>query len=88
MPVHRVPIAKRINEKAALQKHVEAGIIAKVHEPTPGCSNEVIRETPTKFRLRIDPSQTGVSNAHFNEQLHQLVNANCFSLVDICEGFL
>ena len=57
VPVHRVPIAQRIKEKASLQTYVEAGIIAKVHEPPPRCSNELIRETPKKFRLCIDPSQ-------------------------------
>ena len=58
MPVDRVPIVKLIKEKAALQTYVDAGIIAKVHEPTPWCSNELIRETPKKFRLCINPSQT------------------------------
>jgi len=35
MSVHRVPVAKRIKEKAALQKYVDAGIIVKVQEITP-----------------------------------------------------
>jgi len=38
LPVHRVPVAKRIKERAALQQYVDAGIIAKVHKPTPYCS--------------------------------------------------
>ena len=65
-------------------------------EPTPWCSNELIRETPKKFRICIDPSQT-VNKAilrpvhqlpTLNEQLHRLYNAKCFSLVDAKEGFL
>ena len=35
VPVHRMPVAKRIKEKAALQKYVDAGIIVKVQEITP-----------------------------------------------------
>ena len=96
MPVHRVPEAQRIKEKAAPQKYVDAGIIVKVQEPTPWCSNELIRETPKKFRLCIDPSQIvniAILRQVFqmptiNGQLHRLVNAICFSLVDIREGFL
>ena len=65
-------------------------------EPTPWCSNELIRETPKKFRICIDPSQT-VNKAilmpvhqlpTLNKQLHRLYNAKCFSLVDAKEGFL
>ena len=56
MPVPRVPVAKR--EKIALDRYEEAVIIKKVEEPTPWCSNELIKETPKKFRVCIDPSQT------------------------------
>ena len=96
MPVHRVPIAKREKEKEAIHRYVEAGILKKVTEPTPWCSNELIRETPKKFRVCIDPSQT-VNKAimrpihqlpTLNEQLHRLSNAKLFSLVDAKEGFL
>lgn len=89
MPVHRIPVAKREKEKAALDKYVEAGVMAKVEEPTPWCSNELIRETPKKFRVCIDPSQTLsktilrpiLKTPTLNEQLHKLCNAKCFSLV-------
>ena len=96
MPIHRVPVAKRSAEKSALDKYEKAGIITKVDEPTPWCSNEVIRETPRKVRICIDPSQT-VNKAilrpiyqmpTLNEQLHRLANAKCFSLVDVRDGFL
>ena len=96
MPIHRVPVAKRAAEKSALDKYEKAGIITKVDEPTPWCSNEVIRETPRKVRICIDPSQT-VNKAilcsiyqmpTLNEQLHRLANAKCFSLVDVRNGFL
>ena len=94
--VHRVPVAKREKEKEALDRYVEEGIMAKVDEPTPWCSNTLIRETPRKFRVCIDPSQT-VNKAILrpkhqmptsNEQLHKLSSAKCFSLVDAREGFL
>lgn len=96
MPVHRVPIAKREKEKIALDHYEKAGIITKVRDPTPWCSNELIRETPKKFRVCIDPSQT-VNKALMrpvyqmpilNEQLHKLSHAKCFSLLDVREGFL
>ena len=96
MPIHRIPVAKRSAEKSALDKYEKAGIITKVDEPTPWCSNEVIRETPRKVRICIDPSQT-VNKAilcpiyqmpTLNEQLHRLANAKCFSLVDVRDGFL
>ena len=96
MPIHRVPVAKRIKEKEALDRDVAAGVIKKEEEPTSWCSNEVIRETPKKTRICIDPSQT-VSKVilrpifqmpTLNEQLHKLCHAKCFSLVDVREGFL
>ena len=96
MPVHRIPVAKRAKEKETLDRYVKAGILAKVTEPTPWCSNTLIRETPKKFRICIDPSQT-INKAilrpvfqlpTLNEQLHRLYNAKCFSLVDAKEGFL
>ena len=96
MPVHRVPVAKREKEKAALDRYVELGIMSKVDEPTPWCSNALIRETPKKVRVCIDPSQT-INKAilrpvfqipTLNEHLHKLCNAKCFSLVDVREGFL
>ena len=58
MPVHRVPVTKRVKEKHAIDNYVREGILKKVDEPTPWCSNELIRETPKKFRVCIDPSQT------------------------------
>lgn len=96
MPVHRIPVAKREQEKQALDRYVEQGVITKVNEPTAWCSNELIRETPKKFRVCIDPSQTVNKAIHrpkfqmptLNEQLHKLSAAKCFSLVDVKEGFL
>lgn len=96
MPVHRIPVAKRTKEKDTLDCYVQAGVLVKVNEPTPWCSNKLIRETPKKFRVCIDPSQT-VNKAiqrlkhqmpTLNEQLHNLSTAKCFSLVDVKEGFL
>ena len=51
MPVHRIPVAKREHEKQALDRYIEQEVIVKVNEPTALCSNELIRETPKKFRL-------------------------------------
>ena len=96
MPIHRVPVAKRIKEKEALDRYTAAGIIKKVEEPTSWCSNEVIKETPKKTRICIDPSQTvnkGILRPVYqmptlSGQLHKLCHAKCFSLVDVREGFL
>ena len=96
MPVHRVPVAKRDKEKAALDRYVELGIMAKVDEPTPWCSNALIRETPKKVRVCIDPSQTinktilrpVIQIPTLNEHLHKLCNAECLALEDVREGFL
>ena len=96
MPVHRIPVAKRTREKEALDKYIAEFFIAKVSEPTSWCSNELIRETPKKFRVCIDPCQT-INKAiqrpiyqmpTLNEELHRLSAAKCFSLVDVKEGFL
>ncbi len=95
MPIHRIPLAKRAAEKSALDKYEKAGIIEKVVEPSSWCSNEVIRETPRKVRICIDPSQT-VNKAilrpiyqmpTLNKQLHKLCHAKFFSLVEVREGF-
>lgn len=53
----QVNVTKREKKKAPLEKYVEAGILAKVEEPTLWCSNVLIRETPSKFRVCTDPSQ-------------------------------
>ena len=58
MPVHRIPVAKQECKKQALDRYIEQGVIVKVNKPTAWCSNELIRETPKKFRVCIDPSQT------------------------------
>lgn len=96
MPIHRVPISKRQKEKDAIAKYVKEGILEKVIEPTPWCSNILCRESPSKFRVCIDPSQTinkTIERPVFqmptlNEQLHQLANAKCFSLIDVKDGYL
>lgn len=102
MPVHRVPLSKRKQEYDTIQQYVRDGILAKVTEPTPWCSNELIRERPPtegkpgKFRICIDPSQT-VNKAlkrplyqmpTLSENLHKLHRAKCFSIVDVLDGFL
>ena len=95
MPIHRVPISKRGKEKEAIAKYVKSGVLEKVEEPTSWCSNILCRESQTKFRVCIDPSQT-FNNAierpvyqmpTLKEQLHMLHNAKCFSIVDVREGY-
>ena len=70
--------------------------MSKVDEPTPWCSNALIRETSKKVRVCINPSQT-INKAMLrpvfqiptlNEHLHKLCNAKCFFAVDVREGFL
>ena len=93
MPIHRVPLAKHIKEKDALDRYAAAGIIKRVEEPTSWFSNEVIKETPKKARLCIDRSQTinkGIlrpvyQTPSLSEQLHKLCHAKCF---DVRGGFL
>ena len=99
MPIHRVPISKRAKEKVAIDQYVRAGILVKVNDPTPWCSNILCRESPSKFRVCIDPSQTINKSIQYgqqwpicqmptlNEQLHKLDKAKCFSLIDIKDGF-
>ena len=96
MPIHRVPISKRAKEKVGIDQYVRAGILVKVNDPTPSCSNIFCRESPSRFRVCIDPSQTinkSIKRPIFqmptlNEQLHKLDKAKCFSLIDIKDGFL
>ena len=88
-------MAKRIKEKEALERYTAAGIIKKVEVPTLWCSNEVIKETPKKTRICIDPSQTvnkGILRPVYqmptlSEQVHKLCHAKCFSLLDVREDF-
>ena len=83
-------------EKQALDRYVKQGVIVKVNEPKAWCSNELIHETPKKFRVCLDPSQTVNKAIHYpkhpmptlNEKLHKLSAGKCFSLADVKEGFL
>ena len=80
-------------------QYVQDGTLAKVEEPTPWCSNGLIRERlptkdkPGKFRVCIDPSQT-INKAikrplyqmpTLGENLHKLSNAKCFTIVDVLD---
>lgn len=40
MPNHRIPLAKRANEKEALDRYVKEGVLVKEGEPTPWSSND------------------------------------------------
>ena len=96
MPVHRIPVAEWEREKQALDCCVEQGVIVKINEPTTWCSNELIRETPKKFRFCLDPSQTVNKAIHhlkhqmptLNEHLYKLSAAKCFSIADVKDSFL
>ena len=95
MPIHRVPITKRLKEKLALRKLEEAGFITREKNPTEWCSNILCRESPKKFRVCIDPSQTvnkAIERPMFQmptlkEQLHELKKAKVFSVIDVKDGF-
>ena len=95
MPIHRVPISKRLKEKLALRKLEAAGFITREREPTDWCSNILCRESPKKFRVCIDPSQTinkAIERPVFQmptlkEQLHELKKAKVFSVIDVKDGF-
>lgn len=51
MPVHRIPVVKRMEEREALAQYIKGGFLINMSEPTPRCSNELIRETPKKFSV-------------------------------------
>ena len=96
MPIHRVPISKRVKEKLAIENYIKEGVLVKVQDPTPWCSNILCRESPSKFRVCLDPNQT-INKAierpiyqmpTLNEQLHKLANSKCFSLIDVKDGYL
>ena len=82
--------------KTSFGSYVEQGVIVKVHKPTTWCSNELIRETPKKFRVCIDPSQIVNKAIHrpkhqmptLTEKLHKLSAVKCFSLADVKDRFL
>jgi len=83
MPIHRVPISKRQKEKAALERYAD-GILVKVDNSTPWCSNILCCESPSKFRVCIDLNQT-INKAierpiwqmpTLAEQFHKLQNAS------------
>ena len=93
MPIHRRPIAKRAKEKETLDRYVSQGILARVEEPTPWCSNTIIVETATKFRVCLEPSRTinkAIQRPMFQmltlaEHLSNLARARVFSVVDAKE---
>ena len=96
MPIHRRPIAKRAKEKETLDRYVSQGILARVEEPTPWCSNTIIVEAATKFRVCLEPSRTinkAIQRLMFQmptlaEHFPSLARARVFSVVDAKEGFL
>ena len=53
MPIRRVPLSEREKEKIAIDRYVKEGILEKVNETTPWCSNILCRDTPNKFRVCI-----------------------------------
>ena len=96
MPIYRRPVAKRNKEKETLDRYESLGILKRVEAPTPWCSNPIIIETPTKFRICLEPSQTinkTIERPVFQmptitEHLHRLGRARCFSVLDAKDGFL
>ena len=96
MPIYRCPVAKRTKEKETLDRYELLCILKRVGAPSPWCYNPIIIETPTKFRICLEPSQTinkAIERPVFQmptitEHLHRLGKARCFSVLDAKEGFL
>ena len=96
MPIHHRPIAKSAKEKETLDRYVSQGILAHVEKPTIRCSNTIIVETATKFRVCLEPSRTinkAIQRPLFQmptlaKHLPNLARAPVFSVVDAKKGFL
>ena len=94
-PRYRIPFSKGKAEKETLEKYVKDGMLTNVDESTPWISNIVIRQTPNKTQLCLDPSQTlnkAIRRPKYQiptlkEQLPKLKDAKCFSIVDVHLGF-
>ena len=93
--IHRQPVARHIKIKEELDRMEEEGKICRQYEPTAWCSNMTVRETPDKFRICLDPSNT-INKAirvpkhpipRFEDILPQLKGAKCFSVADAMSGF-
>ena len=93
--IHTQPVARHIKIKEELDRMEEEGKICRQYEPTAWCSNMTVRETPDKFRICLDPSNT-INKAirvpkhpipRFEDILPQLKGAKCFSVADAMSGF-
>ena len=90
-PVNKVPaISNRIQEM------IDEGYLAPVAEPTPWCSPMIAVDRPgKKMRICMDPVRTlnkAIKRPLYpmptlEENLHKLVNAKRFTLVDALVGF-
>ena len=90
-PVSKIPIiSNRINEM------IREGYLTKVTEPTPRCSPLTSVDRPNKkLRICMDPVRTlnfAIKRPLYpmptlEKNLHQLVNAKCFTLAGALVGF-
>ncbi|KAK0155533.1 hypothetical protein N1851_002013 [Merluccius polli] len=90
-----VPVALREKVKEELDRHIRAGNITPVSEPTAWISNMVTVAKPEKIRLCIDPKplNRALLRSHYHmptleDVLYKLPKARVFTLVDARDAFL
>ena len=90
-----VPVALREKVKEELDRHIRAGNITPVSEPTAWISNMVTVAKPEKIRLCIDPKplNRALLRSHYHmptleDVLYKLPKARIFTLVDARDAFL
>ena len=97
--VRRYPIHKTEKIADRIREMISQGYLAPVTEPTPWCSPMTAVERPDKpnhpIRICMDPVRTlnlAIQRPVYpmptlEENLHKLVNAKCFTMVDALVGF-
>ena len=97
--IRRYPVQKTDKIASRINEMIDQGLLERVTDPTPWCSPMCAVERPDKpthpVRICIDPVQTlnkAIKRPLYpmptlEENLHKLVNAKCFSLVDALTGF-
>ncbi|XP_034058782.1 uncharacterized protein K02A2.6-like [Gymnodraco acuticeps] len=90
-----VPVALKARVKEELDKHVKAGNLTPVTEPTAWISNMVTVAKPDKIRICIDPKplNQALLRSHYHmptleDVLYKLPKARVFTLVDARDAFL
>lgn len=91
----RVAIPTEEELKAKIDELEQMEVLAKVTEPTPWISSMVVKKTPKKLRICLDPQNLNkaVVRNHYrmptmDEVAPKLTNAKVFTVVDAKDGFL